>query len=86
MQAKTGCPAETRPPLPPARLARQPFCCDDAFPADADGWRALKRYIVRMKDGLDLARIEVRSRPLTEDLARTIERHLEFGLAEPTKR
>ena len=38
-----------------------------------------------MKDGLDMARIEVRSRPLTEELARTIERHLEFGLGEPTK-
>jgi hypothetical protein len=62
------------------------FAADDAFPADAARWRELKRHIVRMKDGLDMARIEVRSRPLTEELARTIERHLDFGLAEPTKR
>ena len=62
------------------------FADEDAFPADADRWRALKRHIVRMKDGLDTARIEVRSRPLTEELARIIERHLDFGLGEPTKR
>jgi hypothetical protein len=62
------------------------FAADDISPADADRWRELKKYIVRMKDGLDMARIEVCSRPLTEELARTIERHVEFGLGEPTKR
>ena len=62
------------------------FANDAISPADQDRWRELKRHIMRMKDGLDMARIEVRSRPLSEELARTIERHLEFGLGEPTKR
>ena len=35
------------------------FADDDAFPADADRWRALKLHIARMKDALDLARIEL---------------------------
>jgi hypothetical protein len=35
------------------------FAADDCSPADADRWRQLKRHIVRMKDALDLARIEL---------------------------
>jgi hypothetical protein len=58
------------------------FAADDISPADVDRWRELKKHITRMHDGLDMARIEVRSRPLTEGLARTIERHLKFGLGE----
>jgi hypothetical protein len=40
------------------------FAADDCSPADADRWRQLKRHIVRFKDALDLARIELdRSSP-----------------------
>jgi hypothetical protein len=40
------------------------FVADDCSPADADRWRQLKRHIVRFKDALDLARIELdRSSP-----------------------
>jgi hypothetical protein len=35
------------------------FAADDCSPADADRWRELKRHIVRFKDALDLARIEL---------------------------
>jgi hypothetical protein len=40
------------------------FAADDCSPADQDRWRELKRHILRMKDALDLARIELdRSAP-----------------------
>jgi hypothetical protein len=35
------------------------FAADDCSPADADRRRQLNRHIARMKDGLDLARIEL---------------------------
>ena len=35
------------------------FAADDQLPADGARWRELKRHITRMKDGLDLARIEL---------------------------
>jgi hypothetical protein len=35
------------------------FAADDCSLADADRWRELKRHIVRMKDALDLAGIEL---------------------------
>ena len=35
------------------------FDDDGCSPADQDRWRELKRYIVRFKDALDLARIEL---------------------------
>jgi hypothetical protein len=35
------------------------FAADYCSPADADRWRELLRHIVRMKDALDLARIEL---------------------------
>jgi hypothetical protein len=31
------------------------FAADDAFPADGDRWRALKRHVVRMEERLELA-------------------------------
>jgi len=58
------------------------FAADDVSPADADRWKALKRRIVRMKDGIDLARIEVHGGPLNEERARAIDRHLLFALSE----
>ena len=61
------------------------FANDAISPADQDRWRELKRHITRMKDGLDVARIEVRSRPLTEELAPTIERNLQFGFGGTDK-
>jgi len=42
------------------------FAADDTSPADQDRWRELKRYIVRMKEGLDMARIMLRGGPLNE--------------------
>lgn len=56
------------------------FAADNISPADADRWKALMRHIVRMKKGLEMAHIEARARPLTEERARMIERHLTFGL------
>jgi hypothetical protein len=38
------------------------------------------------REFLNGAAFELRSRPVTEELVRTIERHLIFGLGEPTKR
>jgi hypothetical protein len=38
------------------------------------------------REFLNGAAFEVRSWPVTEELVRTIERHLIFGLGEPTKR
>src|SRR5262249_2196770 len=61
---------------------RRPFCRRSYFAGAADRWRELKRHIPPMYDGLDMARIEVCSRPLTEGQARMIERHLKFGLGE----
>jgi hypothetical protein len=37
------------------------FAADDVLPADAARWRELKRRLVRMKDWLKLARIELES-------------------------
>jgi len=59
------------------------FDADEVSPADQDRWKELKRHIVRMKDGIDMARIEVRG--WNDERARVIERHLNFGLGEPTK-
>jgi hypothetical protein len=62
------------------------FASDDQLPADADRWRELKRHIVRMKDGLDLARIELesfeRGAPQTKEIARKALQHVKFGLGE----
>jgi hypothetical protein len=41
--------------------ARDHFAADDVSPADADHSRALQRHIERMRDGLDLTRIEFES-------------------------
>jgi hypothetical protein len=59
------------------------FAADDVSPADADRWRELKRHIVRMKDGLDLARMELESdaRP-AEERARKALAHVRFGLGQ----
>jgi hypothetical protein len=38
------------------------------------------------REFLNGAAFELRIRPVTEELVRTIERHLIFGLGEPTKR
>jgi hypothetical protein len=64
------------------------FAADDQLPADADRWRELKRHIVRMKDGLDLARIELeslaRGAPLTKEIVGKVFPHMRFGLGEKT--
>jgi hypothetical protein len=64
------------------------FAADDALPADADRWRELKRHITRMKDGLDLARIEPesleRGAPQTKEIVRKALQHVRFGLGEKT--
>jgi hypothetical protein len=62
------------------------FAAADAFPADADRWRELKRHITRMKDGLDLARIELesleRGASQTKEIAGKALQHVRFGLGE----
>jgi hypothetical protein len=45
------------------------FRSDDVSPADADGWKELKRHIVR-EIGM----------PMTDDEARKIESYARFGL------
>jgi hypothetical protein len=64
------------------------FAADDCSPADQDRWRELKRHIVRMKDGLDLARIELeslkRGAPQTKEIVRKALQHVMFGLGEKT--
>jgi hypothetical protein len=53
------------------------FDADDCSPAYADRWRELKRHIVRSKDALDLARIELdRSSP---DAGMAL-KHVRWGL------
>ena len=55
------------------------FAADDYSPADTDRWRELKRHIARMKDGLDLAWIELdRTAP---DASKAL-RQVGFGLGE----
>jgi hypothetical protein len=59
------------------------FAADDCSPADADRWRELKRHIARMKDALDLARIELdRKAPETS----TALKHVRWGLGVEDKR
>jgi hypothetical protein len=62
------------------------FAADDMSPADADRWRELKRHITRMKDGLDLARIELesleRGAPQTKEIVGKALQHVRFGLGE----
>jgi hypothetical protein len=53
------------------------FAASDCSPADADRWRELKRHIVRMKNGLDLARFELESGLSCKALKRVL-----FGLGE----
>jgi hypothetical protein len=56
------------------------FADEDAFPADADRWRQLKRQIVRMKDALDLARIELdRKAPDPSEALKHVQRGLGVG-------
>jgi hypothetical protein len=57
------------------------FAADDISPADADRWRELKRHIIRVKDGLGLARIELESGArLPEGAVRKALQHVRFGL------
>jgi hypothetical protein len=55
------------------------FASDDVSPADADRWRQLKRSIVRMMEGLGLARIELES---DAPEVRKVRQHVRFGLGE----
>jgi hypothetical protein len=63
------------------------FAADDVLPADADRWRELKRYIVRMEDALDVVHTTLREQrergiALTADTARKLEGYARFGLGE----
>jgi len=59
------------------------FAADDCSPADADRWRELKRHIARMKDALDLARIELdRKAP---EPSKALD-HVRWGLGVEDKR
>jgi hypothetical protein len=46
------------------------FAADDQLPADGARWRELKRHVTRMKDGLDLACIELENHRSSETPAR----------------
>jgi hypothetical protein len=58
------------------------FAADDISPTDADRWRQLKRHIARMKDALDLARIEL-DRKVPEPSKAL--RHVRWGLGVDEK-
>jgi hypothetical protein len=67
------------------------FATDDASSADRDDWKALKRHIVRMMDGLALVETTLRmerelGRPFTEETARKVEGYARFGLGDPKAR
>jgi hypothetical protein len=64
-----------------ARLDRH-FRANDSSTSDADRWRELKNHITRMRDGLDLARVELES-PHPD--VTTALRHVRFGLEDPMK-
>jgi hypothetical protein len=50
---------------------------DDVSTANQDRWRELKRHIVRMKDALDLARIELdRKAPEPSEALKYVQRGL----------
>jgi hypothetical protein len=53
------------------------FATDDVSPADGDRWRELRRHITRMKDSLDLARIELER---TAPEASQALKHVRWGL------
>jgi len=57
------------------------FDDDRVTPADADRWRELKRHVVRMKEGLDLALTElVSGAPANEEKVRKALDHVRFGV------
>jgi hypothetical protein len=59
------------------------FAADDVSPADVDRLRELRRHITRMKDGLDIARIELER---TAPEASKALKHVRWGLGLEDKR
>ena len=53
------------------------FADDGIAPANQDRWRELKRHVARMKDALDLARIELDR--TTPDAGKALQ-HVRWGL------
>jgi hypothetical protein len=61
------------------------FAADDQLPADAARWRELKRYVIQMRNALDLVQTTLREEreggvPLSADTVRKIEGYARFGL------
>ena len=57
------------------------FDDDRISPADVDRWDELKRHVVRMKEGLELALGElVSGAPTNEEKVRKALNHVRFGL------
>ena len=57
------------------------FADDSVSPADADGWCELKRHVVRMKEGLDLALTElVTGAPANQEKVRRALDYVRFEL------
>jgi len=57
------------------------FADDRVSPADQDRWCELKRHVVRMKEGLDLALAElVSGAPANEEKVRKALSHVRIGL------
>jgi len=67
------------------------FLADDVSEADADRWRALRRHVVRMRDGLLLVETTLRERrerkmPFTDAEARKLEGYVRWALDVEGKR
>ena len=59
------------------------FDDDRISPADVDRWDELKRQVVRMKEGLDLAlTVLVSGAPANEEKVRRALEHVRYGLGE----
>ena len=62
------------------------FDDDRIAPADVDRWDELKRRVVRMKEGLELALGElVSGAPANDEKVRKALGHIRFGLGEKDK-
>jgi hypothetical protein len=61
------------------------FAADNVSPADLDQWRKVKAKIVRMKDSLHLARIELEGCGPEDRVLRALQ-HVRRGLGEEMRR
>jgi hypothetical protein len=63
------------------------FAADDVSPTDAGSWVTVRWYLIRMLDGLGLARLELESDVRSpEEQVRIALRLIRFGLGEADER